>query len=146
MPYVATLYTVRCIVALLHTKPLTASTITMAMDAVTSHHNVGGSGGTIQFDAYGGAINRIAPNATAFVHRNATCSAQYASFIASGESSPHRQWLRETRAAMEPFSNGEAYQNYNNDGLADADTAYYGTNLARLRSIQRRYDPTKLFS
>ena len=120
--------------------------IASAMLAINEHAHVDGGGATIQFDAYGGAINRVAPSATAFVHRDAACSAQYASFIGSGQPARHREWIRTTRAAMEPFSNGEAYQNYNDAGLADANSAYFGSNLPRLQAIQRRYDPTKIFA
>ena len=36
----------------------------------------GGVGG-VAFDALGGAVNRVKPNATASVHRNALFGAQY---------------------------------------------------------------------
>ena len=126
-------------------EPVNVAAITTAMHSIDTHGSVGG-GATIQFDAYGGAINRVAPDATAFVHRNAACSAQYASFIGSGKRARHHQWIRDTRAAMEPFSNGEAYQNYTDDGLVDAPLAYYGSNLVRLRRIQQKYDRTNIFS
>ena len=61
--------------------------------------------GAILFDCYGGAINRRAPNATAFVHRSALFCIQY---YTEGSSA----WLNSAHAAMRPYVSGQAYQNY----------------------------------
>ena len=106
---------------------------------------IGTKAATIQFDSYGGAIGRVAPDATAFVHRGAFCSAQYASFY-NGNGNADRQWIRDTRAAMQPFSNGEAYQNYSDPGLDGWAQAYYGANLARLQQIKQVFDPDNIFT
>jgi len=50
------------------------------------------------------------------------------------------------RAALAPYTNGEAYQNYIDPTLADWPQAYYGSNLARLASVKRAYDPDDTFS
>ena len=55
-------------------------------------------------------------------------------------------WLRETATRLAPYTNGEAYQNYIDPTLADWPRAYYGTNLPRLESIKRAYDPDDVFS
>lgn len=105
-------------------------------------------GGGLAFDSYGGAINRIAPRETAFVHRDklaciqATCSwSSYtpASVIASGQD--WLSWL--ARHVFDPETG--AYQNYIDPTLADWQRAYYGENLARLVNLKRRYDPEDHF-
>lgn len=106
-------------------------------------------GGGIGIDASGGAINRIAKDATAFVHRDALFSMQYTGSWTPGASSStiaaNRSWLNNTWQAMRPYASGSAYQNYIDPSLADWQQAYYGTNLARLRQIKKTYDPNNLF-
>jgi FAD/FMN-containing dehydrogenase len=107
-------------------------------------------GGGLAFDAYGGAINAVAPDATAFVHRDALCQLQLSGSWGAGASSETTDavasWLSETAAALAPYTNGEAYQNYIDPTLADWPQAYYGSNLARLASVKRAYDPDDIFS
>ncbi len=107
-----------------------------------------GEGG-IGIDAYGGAINRVAPNATAFVHRNALFSSQFsASWNASDPASvvaANRSWLNGTWQAMLPYATGTSYQNYVDPDLSDWQHAYYGANLPRLQHVKATYDPGNLF-
>lgn len=105
--------------------------------------------GGIGLDAFGGAINRIAPSATAFVHRDALFSVQYtanwnanepASVVAANHS-----WLSEMWQEMRQYASGGAYQNYIDADLANWQQAYYGSNLPRLQRIKAAYDPGNLF-
>jgi FAD/FMN-containing dehydrogenase len=93
-------------------------------------------------DAYGGALNRISPTATAFVHRRTLASIQY---FAAGDAGSARAWVNASRAALKPAVSGAAYVNYIDPDLANWQQAYYGTNLARLKRVKRRYDPHNLF-
>lgn len=106
-------------------------------------------GGGIGMDSYGGAINRVAPDATAFVHRNALFSAQYnADWNASDPASvvsANRAWLNNTWQAMRSYASGQAYQNYIDPDLPNWLQAYYGANLPRLQSVKATYDPGNLF-
>src|SRR5262249_37547068 len=107
-------------------------------------------GGAAHFDAYGGAINRVAANATAFVHRNALCSAQYSGAFDPAAPRDHlaanRAWLDAMWPALRPAASGAAYQNYIDPSLTDWRRAYYGSNYDRLVSVQRHYDPHHLFT
>ena len=107
-----------------------------------------GEGG-IGLDAYGGAINRVAPDATAFAHRNALFSAQYNATWSVSDSSAvvtaNRSWLNGTWQTMRSYASGAAYQNYVDPDLANWQQAYYGVNLPRLQQIKVTYDPGNLF-
>jgi len=107
------------------------------------------SGGGIVLDASGGAINAVAPGATAFVHRTALASLQYSAIWQTGDPvttiTANHQWLQTAWQSMRPYVNGEAYQNYIDPTLARWREAYYGANLPRLEQIKRAYDPGNLF-
>ena len=108
-----------------------------------------GSGLLVLMDLMGGAIARVAPDATAFVHRNALFSAQY--YIQCGLGVPDpvvaqaRGVVSGMRGAMSAWSSGEAYQNYLDPNLVDWQSAYYGANYARLVQVKALYDPTQMF-
>ena len=105
--------------------------------------------GLIGLDASGGAINRVDPAATAFVHRTSLFSAQYfANWYASDAPdvvAANRAWLLDTWQSMRPYANGEAYQNYLDPDLDRWQNAYYGANLPRLQQVKATYDPGDLF-
>jgi len=100
------------------------------------------AGGGAQFDALGGAIGRVAPGATAWVHRDATCSVQYAALPGPGTADVNRAWLDATWSAMRPYASGQAYQNYIDPNLPDWADAYYGANLGRLERLKATVDPS----
>ena len=105
--------------------------------------------GAIAFDSYGGAINRIPAHATAFVHRSSLCCAQYSvSYGATDTPSAvgeHRAWLEQYANTLRPYVSPAAYQNYIDPNLADSLDAYYGDNVARLRTIKGHWDPDNAF-
>ena len=102
-------------------------------------------GGAVLF-ALGGAVNRVGPGGTAFVHRRALFSVE---LLALWDGKPGQarnlDWLAQARTAMRPHLSGEAAQNYADPALENARRAYYGANLPRLVALKRRVDPSNVF-
>ncbi|MFJ3775444.1 FAD-binding oxidoreductase [Streptomyces sp. NPDC090075] len=111
-------------------------------------HNADGGG--VGLFSWGGAINRVAPDATAFVHRD-TLFLVSMDTSWSDEDEPGRvaaglDWLGGLHAAMAPHVTGSAYQNFVDPELTDWREAYYGANYARLVQVKQKYDPEGVFS
>lgn len=106
-----------------------------------------GGGGSVALTALGGAINRVDPQATAFVHRRSRMLTQYIGAWRPGTSGgPAQDWLKKTHATLRPYASGAAYQNYSDPGLTGWRKAYYGTAADRLAKLKGSYDPDKLFT
>jgi FAD/FMN-containing dehydrogenase len=117
--------------------------------ALTGVPGASSGAGGVALDAFGGALNRVAPDATAFVHRDAQFLAQYTTEWGAGATtgqvaSQHR-WLRKFYASMRPYASGQCYQNYADPDLANWQQAYYGANYLRLAHVKGLYDPGQLF-
>ena len=98
--------------------------------------------GALLLDAYGGALNRPAADATAFVHRDMLFSLQYLAYFNGGAAGrASRRWINGVWRALRPHVSGEAYQNYIDPQLEHWQRAYYGSNLERLREIKKQVDP-----
>ncbi|MEU5087539.1 FAD-binding oxidoreductase [Streptomyces sp. NPDC021356] len=106
-----------------------------------------GGAGSIAFTALGGAVNRVSPTATAFVHRRSRMLAQYiASWSPGTPGTAAQAWLTAAHGALRPYASGAAYQNYSDATLTDWRTAYYGDAASRLAKVKQRYDPDRFFS
>lgn len=105
--------------------------------------------GGIILDSMGGAINRVAKDATAYVHRDCLIQAEYVAHwrrkTKPATVEANLAWMREFYAAMRPHASGECYQNYPDLDLKDWDRAYFGSNLERLKACKRILDPDGLF-
>jgi FAD/FMN-containing dehydrogenase len=109
--------------------------------------SVSGGAGNVALTALGGAVNRVGPTATAFVHRRSRVLAQYlASWPAGGSGASAQSWLSGTHSAMRPHASGEAYQNYTDPTLGNWQSAYFGTAAGRLARLKKEYDPENVFS
>jgi hypothetical protein len=134
------------------TRKLTAAGIRALLAGIERLVSVRGAAhgtGGIAFDACGGAINRVRPDATAFVHRDALFLAQYTTQwrypgSAAGVANQHA-WLRSFYQALHPHASGQAYQNYVDPDLVNWQQAYYGANYARLTQVKASYDAQNLF-
>ena len=95
----------------------------------------------------GGAVGRVDRDATAYNYRDA----QYNFLIVgiwpeAAEDARNLQWIRGLWQAMQPFSTGNIYVNYESDVGADRVQAAYGASkYARLVALKNTYDPTNLF-
>ncbi|MGV9418528.1 FAD-binding oxidoreductase [Streptomyces sp. NPDC003674] len=109
--------------------------------------SVRGGAGSIALTALGGAVNRVSPTATAFVHRRSRMLAQYiASWGAGASGATAQSWLTSAHQAMAPNASGAAYQNYADPTLKNWRRAYYGDAAARLGTVKKQYDPDRFFS
>ncbi|MFX0203936.1 MAG: FAD-binding oxidoreductase [Candidatus Hodarchaeota archaeon] len=96
----------------------------------------------------GGAVSRIDENATAYSHRNATYSLILnTAWIDPNESEKHIKWTRAFWEALQPFSIGGAYVNFQSfDEGEDRVTSTYGTaKLKQLSALKQKYDPSNFF-
>ena len=130
-------------------RPLPSSgidTLVAGVDRLAGIRDAGAGG--VQVDALGGAVTRLAPDATAFPHRRALAVAQYIvgwstnarPAVAAGSLA----WLRAYHASMRGHATG-AYVNYIDPELTDWELAYHGANYQRLRRVKTRYDPDRVF-
>jgi FAD/FMN-containing dehydrogenase len=96
--------------------------------------------------AYGGAVARVAPSATAVPHREAWGSMQYnLTWDKPNETPTQLSQLRRLYASMRPYVSGGAYVNYCDSELQNWREAYWGRNLLRLEYIKSRLDPDDVF-
>jgi hypothetical protein len=105
----------------------------------------------ISIRAMGGKVNEKERTATAFVHRTSRFYVGLAYALLDPGATTHdhcavQTALNESFEAMDPYSNGESFQNFMDPMLDDWRTAYYGENYARLVRVKRRYDPGNLFN
>ena len=97
------------------------------------------------FQHSGGAIGRVAKDATAFPHRHTTHNMLSAvSWKLENDAKPHMDYLRNYWKGLERFTNGY----YTNETIDEAqgviDENYQG-NLGRMRQVKKKYDPMNLF-
>ena len=96
--------------------------------------------GSLLCDAYGGAVGRIDPTATAFAHRHPLFCIQYYGVGASAS------WIHQAWTKLRPHVSGQPYQNYIDPALPGWQDAYYAQNLTRLQAIRALVDPHHYFN
>jgi FAD/FMN-containing dehydrogenase len=133
------------------THPIPAAGINALVAAVAQRQSdprLGAGGASL--DILGGAVDNLAPDATAWVHRGSLFDAQYtASWGTTPGNGPlgrNQHSLASIHGALRPYASGGAYQNYADDTLHNPQQAYYGANLARLIDVRKTYDPTGVFT
>ena len=132
------------------TRALSTDAIGVLVDGVGSVLGRSDLGGVaVLLDSLGGAVARVAPSETAFVHRGAFAIAQlYASWdpaMPAAVADATTAWLRRLHATVRPLIGPGAYVNYADPELPDWEDAYWGANYARLRQVKAKYDPDRVF-
>jgi FAD/FMN-containing dehydrogenase len=93
-----------------------------------------------------GAVHRVAADATAFDHRDATWSMVIAGIGPDPSLAPQlTDWARDYWQALRPHTMGAAYVNFMMEEGEDRIRATYGANYDRLVAVKQTYDPTNLF-
>ncbi|MGE0800224.1 MAG: FAD-binding oxidoreductase [Lautropia sp.] len=93
-----------------------------------------------------GAPNRVAPDATAYVQRDARFVLNvHGRWQAPGEDAAGIAWARAVFTACAPFASGGAYTNFMTADEGARIESAYGANYPRLQRLKRRYDPDNVF-
>jgi len=96
----------------------------------------------------GDQVNAVAPDATAFVHRNSdwlmSVVLDWGPDDGDALVQNNLQWQKDFYAAMRRFTTG-AFINFVDPTLKNWQHDYYGSNLARLQSIKAMVDPHQVF-
>jgi FAD/FMN-containing dehydrogenase len=94
----------------------------------------------------GGATSRVAPDATAFPHRDAPFGMHiWPGWVDPSSDDAIMGWARQLHEAMTPYGTGGVYVNLLGEDEAARVPAAYGSNYERLRDIKRIWDPMNIF-
>jgi FAD/FMN-containing dehydrogenase len=99
-------------------------------------------------DSYGGAINQVASDATAFAHRGTTkyLIQYYMQWERAEATETNIAMMRTLYASMRPYVSGGCYVNYCDLDLGEGYArAYWGDNLPRLMKLKAAFDPKNVF-
>jgi hypothetical protein len=101
----------------------------------------------VVLEYYGGAAGRVAADATAFPHREATYHLLIlGQWQDAAEDPAHIGWVRGCWEAVRPWSSGAAYMNaLGDDAGVQAVRDAYGANYPRLAALKAQFDPMNRF-
>jgi FAD/FMN-containing dehydrogenase len=133
-------------------RPLPAEGIDEVLTAFTTSRTPGQTR-SLDLQGLGGAIDRVQPTATAYVHRGAAFYAGFsvgidvpdADQLTAAASKTARGWIDHCWSLAHPWSARTSYQNYIDPALQDWREAYYGVNYPRLAAVKKQYDPSGFF-
>jgi hypothetical protein len=93
----------------------------------------------------GGAVGRVANDATAFAHRDASHNLlSFVSWEFGEDGSEHVAYIKEHWSHASPHTQGFYTNDVSTEGQAEINRNYRG-NFPRLLQIKEQYDPTNLF-
>ena len=93
-----------------------------------------------------GVANRVAPDATAYTHRDAKFVLNvHGRWDSPAQDASGVEWARAFFNASAPYASAGAYVNFMTEEEGNRVAAAYGSNYDRLVQIKRRYDPENVF-
>ena len=99
------------------------------------------------FFAWGGAVAKVAPHATAFVHRKDFWLQSFNCSWATKQAMDRLiAWQDKLYSAMGAYASDRSYQNFTDPELEHPLPAYYGENLPRLIEVKQQFDPHNVFN
>ncbi len=113
---------------------------------IAQGQRLGSEASQIELLSMGGAIARVAPDATAFPHRDAGWLINIpASWRSPADTGREIRWARDTFAALRPACSGGSYVNFMDRDEQAGEQAAYGGTLHRLQQVKAAYDPHNVF-
>ena len=110
---------------------------------------IAGESRVLDFSPWGGAYNRVASEATAFAHRDASFLLKHEVLVdlaaPDAARKAARRWLARSWDYGHPWGSGGVYPNFPDPEIADWSPAYHGGGIDRLRRVKAHYDPDGLF-
>jgi len=129
-------------------RPLAREAIDALLEAFAGRR-AAGQARELDFMPWGGAYNRVPPEATAFVHRAERFQLKHSAVVDVASSKEQRDaasaWVGRSWETVRPSGSGRVFQNFPDPDLANWAEAYYGGNLQRLVAVKARYDPAGVF-
>ncbi|HSL75338.1 MAG TPA: FAD-binding oxidoreductase [Candidatus Limnocylindrales bacterium] len=99
-----------------------------------------------QLRVLGGAVARVAPEATAYAHRASRIMVNLAAFYEGEEDKARRQaWVDEFASAIDQGDRGMYVNFVGDEGEAGVRAAYPGVTWDRLAAVKAAYDPENVF-
>jgi len=100
---------------------------------------------TVFFQHAGGAIGRVAPDATAFPHRKSRLNMfAVVTWGLDRDGAPHTKYVKDYWAKLQNFTDGYYTNEVAGEPQRQVDENYQG-NIGRLVQVKNKYDPTNLF-
>jgi len=123
---------------------LTPALIDAIVDYIEAHPSYNFE---VELGADGGAVGRVAPQATAFFGRGSSHTLLVFSFwkVPGDGAEASTAWVRGAWTQLEPHTRGNYVNLASTDDREARVHAAYGDNYARLADVKKRYDPQNLF-
>lgn len=101
----------------------------------------------MEFNALQGAVSQVPISGTAFYARQALFWIQFlTSWSSFTQEAARMEWINTFYDQLRPLISPYCYVNCVDGELKDYLNDYYGSNLAKLKEVKKKYDPTNFFN